>query len=339
MSKTIILITGGGAPGGPGIIKSLKMNRENYVITCDVNPCATGAKFSDDFFCSLPAADNGFKEFMLAKIKDLGIDIVVPLVTSELEKWSEIMLEQKIPILAPAQELISKLNNKFYFLEFCKEIGLPTVSYLKTDNGNFLINYVKEYHKYQRYCVVKPCESNGSRGVGIIDSRSRSIDSFIFDKPNSLMLDFYVFEEMFSGVEIPNYLVMDYLPGHEITCDILVQSRQLIHCFMRKRTKITSGISTAGEFINDKNILEFCSTFANNIDYNGVLGIQFKEKDGQYYPIECNPRLQGTSVAANGLGYNLPQLAVDCLLERASPFLVSDKNLKFARYYEELFWT
>ena len=73
---------------------------------------------------------------------------------------------------------------------------------------------------------------------------------------------------------------------------------------------------------------------------SGPIGLQVKQnKDGIFQLLEINPRLHGTSVAAMGLGINLPALAV----EQAFNDIEIDSSTipwgtSFVRYYEEAFY-
>ena len=63
-----------------------------------------------------------------------------------------------------------------------------------------------------------------------------------------------------------------------------------------------------------------------------------KSAKGKYLLLESNPRIQGTSVAAIGLGINLPLRSVN--QELGVPLEKSSRNsgISFVRYYQEAFY-
>jgi carbamoyl-phosphate synthase large subunit len=73
---------------------------------------------------------------------------------------------------------------------------------------------------------------------------------------------------------------------------------------------------------------------------DGPVGIQVKRsQQGDFKILEINPRIQGTSVAAMGVGINLPLLAVNHAMKQ--PLNIDHQNIpwgrKFSRYWSEVF--
>ena len=54
--------------------------------------------------------------------------------------------------------------------------------------------------------------------------------------------------------------------------------------------------------------------------------------------LEINPRIQGTSVAALGIGVNLPKLAVETFTQKKVNIPEIKWDVEFIRYYNELFF-
>jgi predicted ATP-grasp superfamily ATP-dependent carboligase len=107
------------------------------------------------------------------------------------------------------------------------------------------------------------------------------------------------------------------------------------------RTKMISGISVEGEFVNEKNIITYCSEIIKELQLHGNIGIQVKRSsEGKPLIIEINPRVQGTIVAGLGAGVNLPVLAIKQELNLP----ITDEELqvkwgtKFSRYWSEVYY-
>jgi carbamoyl-phosphate synthase large subunit len=135
-------------------------------------------------------------------------------------------------------------------------------------------------------------------------------------------------------------LVSEYLPGAEYTVDCLVQNGRPKLVLPRSREKMNSGISVQGTFQKNEQIISYCKEILLSLNLSGPIGIQVKQnKEGLFQLLEINPRLQGTSVAALGLGINLPVLAI----EQAFGEIKVDPDsiawgTSFVRYYEEAFY-
>jgi carbamoyl-phosphate synthase large subunit len=104
---------------------------------------------------------------------------------------------------------------------------------------------------------------------------------------------------------------------------------------------MVNGISVKGEFIEQKDIIDYCGSIIRELRLHGNIGIQVKaNSSGEYRLLEINPRVQGTISAALGAGINLPVLAVKS--ELGLP--VTDKELgvrwgtRFGRFWDEVFF-
>ena len=88
--KIKVLMTGAGAPGGPGIIQALKKDNNINLHIADANPNSSGRYMSNDCpFYKLPkASDRNFIGFLLDLCVEIGINVIFPLVTKELFELS-----------------------------------------------------------------------------------------------------------------------------------------------------------------------------------------------------------------------------------------------------------
>ena len=69
------------------------------------------------------------------------------------------------------------------------------------------------------------------------------------------------------------------------------------------------------------------------------MGFQIKKSAlGKYLLLESNPRIQGTSVAALGLGINLPGRIIDQALGLNLKKVKKISGISFVRYYQEAFY-
>jgi carbamoyl-phosphate synthase large subunit len=136
-------------------------------------------------------------------------------------------------------------------------------------------------------------------------------------------------------------LVTEYLPGEEYSVDCLANHGEKDLVVPRLRSKMINGISVEGEFVNDKDIIEYCSVIIKELQLHGNIGIQVKRAtSGKFLIVEINPRVQGTIVAGLGAGINLPVLAIK--QELSLPINAEELQVRwgtrFSRYWSEVFY-
>ncbi|NJN33265.1 MAG: ATP-grasp domain-containing protein [Saprospiraceae bacterium] len=111
------------------------------------------------------------------------------------------------------------------------------------------------------------------------------------------------------GVFFPELLVSEVLTGEEFTVDTIVNKGKPILILPRLRSKMNGGISIEGQFIENQEIIQYAHQILSSLSLHGAIGLQVKRAaDGRFKILEINPRIQGTSVAALGIGINLPLL-------------------------------
>src|SRR6476646_3261675 len=110
-----VLMTGAGAPGGPGIIKCLLSDPSINLVVADADPCAIG-RYLHDKFIQVPLADDpGYTEKLLQICNEQKIDVLLPLFTKELFPLSvhnQAFEQHCSSVLVSSAEAISISNDK-----------------------------------------------------------------------------------------------------------------------------------------------------------------------------------------------------------------------------------
>lgn len=337
-----VLMTGAGAPGGPGIIKALRQGPIN-LFTGDCNPVASG-RFLNEQFTLLPAASNeDFIPFVLDFCLRNKIQVVFPLVTLELFKFAEQKQEfskHGINVIVSDFESLSIANNKGQLYTHLQQNGIPVPAFQIVSTVNELTKAAEALGYPQKPVCIKPTVSNGSRGVRILQQEVDEFDLLFHHKPNNLYSNLEKITGILTGRSFPPLLVSDYLPGEEYTVDTIVHEGVPKLILPRVRTKMNSGISVQGTFVKQDEIIAYCDRIIRSLKLSGPIGLQVKaDASGAYQILEINPRIQGTSVAALGIGINLPVLAVlQEFVEIDFSDLKIDWGKSFVRYYEEVFY-
>ncbi len=339
-----VLMTGAGAPGAAGILKCLQSDPGIKVIAADANPNATGRWLNGQFEKIPLAQDKNFIEQLLSICERRIIHVVLPLVTKELIPLAQNKRkfeEQETKVLVSDVDSLEVANNKSRLYQFLEWRGIEVPKYKVVENIDQFKLAIEESMASQKRVCFKPSVSNGSRGFRVIANDIDEHDLLFNEKPNSTYISLGDAMRILSSKPFPELLVAEYLPGDEYSVDCLADHGEVKLIVPRLRTKMINGVSVEGEFVDDKNIIAYCSQIIKELRLHGNIGIQVKRSsEERSLVIEINPRVQGTIVAGLGAGINLPVLAIK--QELGLP--ISDEELqvkwgtKFSRYWNEVYY-
>jgi len=343
MKKTNVLMTGAGAPGAPGIINCLKSVDWINLVVGDMDRLASGRFLNHEKFLLLPAANE--EEFIVKIIKICKknkIDFIYPLVTKELFKLSkhkEQLEKHGIKALVSDYESLNIANDKLKLYEHLKSNDVEVPEFYRVKNFQEILDMSERFEYPKKPFLLKHGPGNGSRGIRIFDEQSDLFNNFLNHKPNNIYTDLKSFERIIGENQLEDFFVTEYLPGEEVTVDTIIKNNKVVVELIRSRKKINSGISVAGEFIENKQISQKILSIIKHLDLSGNIGFQFKKDSKNLFQlIEINPRIQGTSVAAMGMGINLPKIALENEIKGNTETQVKTKKIGFVRYYQEVYY-
>ncbi len=342
LSKTHILVTGGGAPGAAGIIGALKGKFK--VSSCDQNPRVIGSELADDFFTVPHGSNSNYLSVLKEKLKEKKVDLILPITTAELIPLStqkEAWKAEGIDLVISTQNSLDIANNKGKLYNHLSHAGLSLPNYRIVHDLKSFDQALDQLHVDDKALIFKPCVANGSRGFRIIDNKVNSYDLWLNQKPNAAYLSRQQSLDLLSKGPFVPLLVSDYLEGDEYSVDCMIQDERVELIIPRKRVKINNGISVEGIIEKNEEVIEYCKQVLKRLNLNGPIGIQLKYSKGKPYLLEINPRLQGTSVACLGAGINLPLLSAHIGLGSSIDWEAQRKKIKwgthFYRMYQEVF--
>lgn len=339
------MITGAGAPGAPGVIKSLKNNgeRDIRVIGADASGETVGFLLADAGH-RIPMANSPDFIVKLLKIaQDEKADVILPLVTRELEILSlnKKKFQDEGVIVSVSDSLpLAIANDKGKLLTYMKDKGFPVPLFSIVKSKKEFTKAVKELGYPEKPVCFKPVQSNGSRGFRIIDAQINRYKLLFEMKPTSAYITLDEIALIFDEWEsFPNLIVMEYLPGIEYSVDLLVDHGRPVYTIPRRRDAINAGISIKGEVVKEPDVIHYCNEIVQSLGLHGNIGIQVKRaQNGVPLILEINPRIQGTVVHCTGAGVNLPYYAVKLALNEEIPNKDVKWNCKMLRYWDEVFY-
>lgn len=338
---TTVLVTGCGAPGFPGTLWSLRRGadaREVHVIGADMRSEQAG-RYLADAFVEVPAAsDDGFVEAMVDICRREAVDVVLPQVTRELPVLAAnadrfAAVGTTVAVSAPAS--VVRASDTGALVDCCVDLGVPAPATFEAESPDELAAASDRLGYPDRRVVVKPPNSNGSRGMRILDPHRDRKRAFYEEKPTGV---FSTVEDLQAvlGDSFPRLLVTEYLPGTEYTVDAFrpMDGRGTTTVVPRRRDEIRAGISFRATVVEDEAIIQHAERLADALDLRGAFGFQFKRgRNGRPKILECNPRVQGTMVTSTLAGANVVWAAVASALGEPVPPLEPTWDRSFYRYW------
>ena len=344
--KQNILVTGGGAPGAPGIINALKTNANLTIFSCDNSEKTAGKLLAHGYFTVPMGDDPNYIEAIKKRCEEHHISSIFPITTKELiplSKAKDQFQKQGIDVIVSNHKGLEIANNKELIYTHLRQNNIPVPEFAAVSNVAEFQIAVKQLHYPKNPVIFKPCVGNGSRGFRILNSEVDEHDKLFNQKPSHTYISLNKAVEILGIKPFPKLIVSEYLPGDEYTVDCLVNNGKTEVIIPRKRIKMNNGISVEGIIENNKEVIDYCQSILDTLTLHGPIGIQVKYSSANKpLLVEINPRIQGTSVACLGAGINLPQLALTNHLTSSS----NQENLQnkvkwgvhFVRHYSELYY-
>ena len=346
MNSINMIVTAAGAPGAPGIIKSIILNgeRDIKIIGTDMNSDSVGFHMVDKSYVVPPGGSPDFIPEMLEIAENEEVDVIMPLATYELMNFSKNKRKFEdigVKVMVSDPEPLEIANNKGRLYEFLRGKGVPTPNSVMVESLSQFEQYAFELGYPDVPVCIKPQISKGSRGFRVLKENIDKLDLFMNYKPDNTIT---TFEDMVSILEsadtFPKLVLIEYLPGNEYSVDLLVEKGDALVTIPRLRDVIKLGISFIGEVEDNKEVEEMAKEIVKviGLDYNINLQLKYAD-DGIPKIIEINPRVSGTIVLCTGAGVNMPYLGIKMALGEEIPKMVPKYGTKMIRYWDEVFIT
>ena len=337
-----VLVTGGGAPGAPGILNSIKKALPAIkLFSCDFNQHTAVKRRADSYFTVPMGTDENYINELLKQLETNEIDTVLPITTKEIVPLSIHKPEFEklgINVIVSNYSSLQIANDKGKLYKHLDSEGIAVPQFNIAQNYDEYVEAKKQFKETDSTFIVKPCVANGSRGFRIVSDSIDESNLLFNHKPNST----YISEEKLDTIlqsPFPPLLVSEHLPGDEYTVDCLVDNGVPKLIVPRKREKMNNGISVAGTIEHNKEIIDYSRNILETMELHGPIGIQVKySKSGTPLIVEINPRIQGTTVACTGAGVNIPAISVSDFSSIDFSSLKIAWGTKFVRHYEELYF-
>ncbi len=270
----------------------------------------------------LPYPSAGEKELLdrLAYIQRREqIDILIPCLDAEILSMINLQPELAalgINMLLPAAKQLQR-RNKDRLHELAKDNDIKTPQQTNVTHSGFFYDCQKKGWHYP--LVVK----------------GQFYDAGIAHNPDEAIA---LFHKIVAEWGLP-ILVQQLIDGEEVNLTALGdgQGDLLGPVMMRKRAVTDKGKAWAGMVVHDETLLASAEKLVRVLNWNGPLEVEMmRDKHGNYYLIEINPRFPAWIYLAKASGCNLP-LALTELLQQKRPSDLNppDTGTLFIRHAQE----
>ncbi len=222
-----------------------------------------------------------FLDALIDVCREESIDVVFPLTDPQLSYLAKgrarIESESEAQVAVVDERAAEICGDKWQTFQFFQQLGLPTCESWLPDIEKSVIEYP---------VFAKP--RDGSAGM----------NTFCIRSPE---------EYRFFSRYIPRPIMQEFLPGPEITSDVVCGlDGRVMAVVSRQRIAVRGGEAIKSVTIEDERIEQACRQIAAGLPARGPITVQCMMKDGIPHFVEINARLGGGVPLAIGAGVDVP---------------------------------
>jgi carbamoyl-phosphate synthase large subunit len=255
------------------------------IVATDVDPLAPALRAADRTYL-VPRLDSPEYRPALAEVcRRERVGLVFPLIDPDVAALSRLrpLLEEtgaRVAVCAPAA--VSATEDKWLTTRLFRELGLPVQrTWLPGD---------PELERVEFPVFIKPRRGSASK------------HSYRVESPEQLR---------FFLAYVPEPMVQEYLPGPEITTDVVCGLEgRVLGMVSRRRIEVRSGEVSKGVTVLRPDVLEGCRRIAEALPARGPVTVQCLLRDEQAYFTEINARFGGGLPLSIAAGVDAPALVL-----------------------------
>jgi carbamoyl-phosphate synthase large subunit len=258
-----------------------ELSLAGHIVAIDRDPLAPALREASAAYIVPPVSDRGYVDAIVRICQAEDIDLVFPLIDREIpvlaRSRSLVEATGALLVVAPA-DAVSTTADKLATYHFFRSLQVPVPKTWRAEEARGAID---------RWPVfVKP--RFGSAGKDAVTCRS------------SRELEFFL-------EYVPNPIVQEFLPGPEITSDVVSGfDGTVLAVASRRRIEVRAGEVAKGVTIYDAEILRHCVTIARGLSAIGPITIQCILREGEPFFTEVNARFGGGAPLAIAAGVRSP---------------------------------
>ncbi len=227
-------------------------------------------------------------------------------------------LEQAgITIVGITHDIIDQLEDRDRFYQLLEKTDVPHIPGEIADNAQGL---VKKASKIGYPVLIRPSYVIGGKGMIIVNDEIELVTLLneIQNETYPLLIDAYV-----PGLEIEVDLLSD---GEEILIPTIVEHIEKAGVHSGDSHAIMPAVSLSED--DKKTVVSYASKIVRELQFKGIMNIQFVISNKQIYVLEVNPRASRTvPVISKITGIPMAQLASKLVLGKSLDEVISQKGL------------
>jgi len=268
-------------------IKNLQANVR--IIGTDIDPLAPALPYLDDHYIVPPYDDEQFIQTLIEICERYDGLYVFPLIDPDiliLAQNRDLLEKTDAKVVVIDENKAQTTTDKLKTYQFLQSNGIPVPKTYKSFN---------EISKNEYPVFIKP--------------RTGSAAKSTFKVKNREELEFYL-------QKIPKPIIQEFLPGPEITNDVICDfDRNILGVVSRQRIEVRWGEVAKGKTIYNKEITKYCVKIANALNAIGPITVQCILKGGKPHFTEINARYGGGAPLGIAAGVDSPKWLLSKLLD------------------------
>lgn len=272
------------------------------------------------FFCSKrisqlvqyanPQQDSrAFYEDIINLITQQNVDVVIPTGTTATNYLAffkdEIEAKTSAKLMVESYDKLSMLTDKWHSVELCQKVGLPVPKTVLVDDKQRVLSELKSFNFP---VIAKPRISFASKGVRFFYSYAE-LESGIDSLTGFVSID---------GSDQPPYILQEVVQGtlHDV-CALTKEGQPAM--LMTQQRVMSQNDFGGGGIINlttdEPKMAELAKKLLAEMRWSGMALFDFiRTEQGEYYVLEVNPKIWGTTYLTTVAGLNMPQELINLLV-------------------------
>lgn len=255
---------------------------EGHIVAVDIDPLAPALQEADSPYIVPRLSDSSYIPALVEICQREQVHLVFPLIDPDipvLARYRQEIETTGARVVVVSEDAANLTADKWQTYRFLKELGVPVPmswlpKYLDPDDLDYPV-------------FIKP--RFGSAGKNTFKVRDKHDLAFFLDY-------------------VPDPIVQEYLPGPEITNDVVCDLEgEVLAVVLRQRIEVRWGEVAKGVTVYDPAIAEACVKIAQALPAVGPVTVQCMMKDGVPCFTEINARLGGGVPLGIAAGVDSPR--------------------------------
>jgi len=245
-----------------------ELGLKGSIVAVDIDPLAPALQVADRVYIVPRVPDPDYVPTLVRICEREKIKLVFPLIDPDipvLAVHKDEIESTGARVVVVSQEAAAITQDKWLTYRFLRDLGIPTPkSWLPSEVDLAELPYP---------VFVKPRFGSAGKQTSKVESPDE--------------LSFYL-------KRVPDPLIQEFLPGPEITNDVVCDFEgNVLGVVSRKRIEVRSGEVSKGKTVYHPEIIECCVKIAKGLKAIGPITIQCMLREGRPYFTEINARFGG----------------------------------------------